>query len=66
MFTLNKSGTGMILYDNGDKVYYVNHFLHREDGPALDYVSGYRAWFINGKEFAEKDFFKALKLKAFW
>lgn len=24
-------------------------FIHREDGPALDYADGYKAWYINGK-----------------
>ena len=23
--------------------------LHREDGPAIEYVSGYKAWFLNGQ-----------------
>jgi hypothetical protein len=34
---------------NGDKYYYLNNNLHREDGPAIEWGSGYKAWYINGK-----------------
>jgi hypothetical protein len=26
-----------------------NGLLHREDGPAIEYADGYKAWYINGK-----------------
>jgi len=29
--------------------YYVNNQLHREDGPAMEWVDGYKSWFLNGK-----------------
>jgi len=34
---------------SGDKVYYVNNILHREDGPAVIYSSGTKFWYKNGK-----------------
>ena len=37
------------VYDNGNKEWYLNNKLHREDGPALEYADGYKAWFLNGK-----------------
>ena len=37
------------VYDNGDR-YWSNKDkqLHREDGPAVEFASGYKAWYING------------------
>ena len=29
--------------------HYDKGLLHREDGPAVEDVNGYKAWFINGK-----------------
>ena len=37
----------------GDKRYYVNNVLHREDGPAVENVNGYNAWYKNGKRHRE-------------
>jgi hypothetical protein len=33
----------------GTKFYYLNEKLHREDGPAVEYINGDRSWFLNGK-----------------
>ena len=30
-------------------IYYVNGDLHREDGPAKEYIDGDKWWYINGK-----------------
>ena len=38
--------------DNIATYYYKDEaclILHREDGPAIDYKNGYKAWFLNGK-----------------
>ena len=35
--------------DNGDKFWYLNDKLHREDGPAGEYADGSKAWYLNGK-----------------
>ena len=37
------------LYYHGDKCWYKNRELHREDGPAVEYFYGYKAWYQNGK-----------------
>jgi len=38
------------VYPNGDRFWYNEKGKsHREDGPAREYVNGYKAWFINGK-----------------
>ena len=33
----------------GTKRWYKNGKLHREDGPALEYISGDKHWYKNGK-----------------
>ena len=42
----------IMINDDGDKFYSRNKEMtirHREDGPAIEYVDGYKAWYINGK-----------------
>jgi antitoxin component YwqK of YwqJK toxin-antitoxin module len=39
------------VYPNGDKHWYYNNLLHREDRPAIEHVDvGYKAWYKNGKK----------------
>ena len=35
-------------YASGDKAWYLNDQLHREDGPALEYATGTKEWWLNG------------------
>lgn len=42
--------------DNGDKFYYKDKemtILHREDGPAIEFASGSKVWYLNGKAHCE-------------
>jgi hypothetical protein len=42
--------------EDGDKTYWKNKemtILHREDGPAIEWVDGYKEWRINGKRHRE-------------
>jgi hypothetical protein len=34
---------------DGDKRWYLNDELHREDGPSIEDADGYKAWYLNGK-----------------
>jgi hypothetical protein len=37
---------------DGDKFYYFDRemkILHREDGPAIEYADGFKAWYLNGE-----------------
>ena len=40
---------------NGYKGWYLNDKLHREDGPAIEYVSGDKWWYLNGEEVTEEE-----------
>ena len=41
------------VYNNGDRHWFLNDKLHREDGPAAEYADGFKAWFINDKRHRE-------------
>jgi len=43
------------VWANGDKVWYLNGKLHREDGPAREYADGTKAWYLNGKKVTEEE-----------
>ena len=35
---------------NGNKRWYLNGKLHREDGPAVEGSNGSKTWYLNGKQ----------------
>jgi hypothetical protein len=37
------------VYAAGDKSWYLNGKLHREDGPAAEYANGSKEWYLNDK-----------------
>jgi hypothetical protein len=41
------------VYSNGDKYWYLNDELHREDGPAIEDSDGDKSWYLNGKRHRE-------------
>ena len=54
---------------NGDKTYCINGLLHRKDGPARDFVSGQKEWWVEGEYIdckSQEEFERILKLKLFW
>ena len=46
---------------NGSKWWYLNDEYHREDGPAIEYASGTKLWYLNGKEVAWEQVFRQAK-----
>ena len=54
---------------HGNKYWYLNDKLHRENGPACEYAYGTKHWYLNGIELkctTQKEFLHLLKLKGFW
>jgi hypothetical protein len=47
------------VYPYGDKCWYLNGKLHREDGPAIEYANGYKSWWLNDKRLTEEEHKKA-------
>ena len=45
---INNSPTQAIVRDGGDKLWYINGKLHREDSPAIKYANGTKFWYLNG------------------
>ena len=39
----------LLINKNGDKHWYLNGKLHREGGPAVEYIDGTKCWYLNGK-----------------
>jgi len=37
----------------GTKFYYINDLLHREDGPAVEFIDGEKRWYKNGEHHRE-------------
>lgn len=43
---------------SGSRWYVLNGEYHREDGPAIEHLSGSKFWFINGRQFLSKKEYK--------
>ena len=41
------------VYPNGDKEWWLNGKLHREDGPAIEDADGDKSWWLNDKRHRE-------------
>jgi len=41
------------VYNNGDKYWYLNDKLHREDGPAIEWANGTKFWCLKGERHRE-------------
>ena len=39
----------IVKVEDGDRFWYFNGQLHREDGPAIEQANGFRSWYVNGK-----------------
>ena len=48
------------VYADGTKYWYLNGKPHREDGPAIELLSGFKKWYLNGKEYTKAEFKKEM------
>ena len=39
----------VLAFDNGDRYWFINNKLHREDGPAVEFSDGTKRWYLSGK-----------------
>lgn len=46
---------GPVYNSNGNVFWYLNGKLHREEGPAIEYVKGNRKWYLYGVEYTENE-----------
>ena len=47
--------TGCVIDGDGDKAWFLNGKIHREDGPALEWADGSKEWWLNGKMLTEQE-----------
>jgi len=40
---------------DGDKYWYLNGKIHREDGPAVEYADGTKCWYLNDEQLTEEE-----------
>ncbi|HNC55219.1 MAG TPA: hypothetical protein PLP33_07235 [Leptospiraceae bacterium] len=45
---ISENFTGVAEYSNGNKHWYKEGRLHREDGPAVEWIIGYKEWWVEG------------------
>lgn len=53
----------------GTKWWYKEGYIHREDGPAIEYANGSKKWYYEGEHIdcsSQEEFEKLLKLRMFW
>jgi hypothetical protein len=43
------------VYANGNKFWFLNDKIHREDGPAVEYAYGYKAWYLESVTYSESE-----------
>jgi hypothetical protein len=61
-----------MFYDDPDgakRWYDKSGYLHREDGPAMEYLDGSKFWYYHGEFLncsSQEEFERLLKVKAFW
>jgi hypothetical protein len=44
------------VYASGNKFWYLNEQLHREDGPAIEYADGRKCWCLDGVEYTKSEY----------
>ena len=45
----------------GIKQWWLNHNLHREDGPAIEYPDGQKQWYLNDEKVSWEQVFRQAK-----
>ena len=43
------------VYADGDKYWWLNGKLHREDGPAVEYADGSKFWYLKSERVTEEE-----------
>jgi len=54
---------GLTIDKYGNKYWYLNGERHRTDGPATEYPTGEKRWFINGNELSEEEYLRTTRNK---
>lgn len=44
------------VHEDGSTYWRLNGLYHRTDGPAIESVGGYKAWYLNGTQMTEEEY----------
>lgn len=47
------------VFDDGNRHWFLNGRLHREDGPAIEWSDGSKFWYLDGKLVTEQEVMKS-------
>lgn len=51
-----KNYTGIVEFGKGHTYWLLNRKFHRVDGPAIEYIDGHVAWFLNDEQMTKKEY----------
>ncbi len=54
--------TGIADFAYGTRYWFSNGGYHRHNGPAAEYTDGDKGWYLNGRNYTEKDFYIVTRL----
>ena len=46
----------LLIDEFGNKRWYSNGKLHREDGPAVEWYDGGKVWYLNGQKYTKEEY----------
>jgi len=49
--------------DHTGRIYYMDGEFHREDGPAVEWTDGHRAWWWRGKHLTRSQYQKTISME---
>jgi len=49
-------------YKIDNKRYYNGYLIHRENGPAIEYINGDKSWYLNGKVYTKNEYLSIINL----
>ena len=56
--------TGIAIGEDDSRHWYLNGERHREDGPAVEWTSGNKAWYLNNIYYTEAQYKKEMALRS--
>jgi len=60
---LNTKSTTYVIKDAKNRFYYRGYIIHRDNGPAIEYSTGLKLWYLNGKHYSEQEYWNIISLK---
>lgn len=52
---LHREDGPAVIWNDGEKEWYINGERHREDGPAIIYANGIKEWYLDGRRYLTEE-----------